>query len=59
MGENDRDFSDPDAEASWVANALDGEYQVLAGAGHYPMGEQPQAVLDMVLPFLQSGDYCG
>lgn len=55
MGEKDRDFSDPTAEAKWVADAVHGEYQVVPGAGHYPMGEQPRAVLDMVLPFVRSG----
>lgn len=55
MGEKDRDFADPAAEAEWVANALHGEHQIITGAGHYPMGEQPQAVLDMILPFFKSG----
>lgn len=52
MGDQDRDFRDPEAEAAWVADAVRGEYRMVAGAGHYPMAEQPQAVLDCVLPFL-------
>ncbi|MBP2436527.1 alpha/beta fold hydrolase [Microbacterium amylolyticum] len=59
MGEKDRDFPDPAAEAEWVANALHGEHRMVVGAGHYPMGEQPQAVLDMILPFLRSGENHG
>ncbi|QHC02439.1 alpha/beta fold hydrolase [Epidermidibacterium keratini] len=52
MGDQDRDFPDPAAEARWVADALPGRVAMIAGAGHYPMGEQPSVVLDAVLPFL-------
>lgn len=55
MGEKDRDFTDPRAEAAWVAEALRGEYCMIAGAGHYPMAEQPKATLTSILPFLTSG----
>lgn len=54
MGDRDRDFKDPEAEARWVAEALDGDYLMVAGAGHYPMAEQPDVVLSAVLPFLAS-----
>lgn len=53
MGERDRDFPDPEAEARWVAGALRGEHRMITGAGHYPMGEQPDAVLAETLPFLR------
>jgi pimeloyl-ACP methyl ester carboxylesterase len=53
MGSCDRDFRDPRAEAEWVAQALHGRYQMIAGAGHYPQGEVPEAVLAAVLPFLE------
>lgn len=52
MGDRDRDFPDPEAEASWVAAALRGEYRMIPGAGHYPMAEQPAEVLEAMLPFL-------
>ncbi|HMR49440.1 MAG TPA: alpha/beta hydrolase [Arachnia sp.] len=54
MGEADRDFPDPEAEAAWAAEALRGEVRMIPGAGHYPMGEQPEAVLAAVLPFLRA-----
>lgn len=53
MGDADRDFPDPGAEAAWAAESLRGEIRMIPGAGHYPMGEQPEAVLAAVLPFLR------
>ncbi|WP_105565069.1 alpha/beta fold hydrolase [Microbacterium halophytorum] len=55
MGERDRDFPDPEAEARWAAEALRGEHRMIPGAGHYPMGEQAEAVLAVMLPFLSRG----
>lgn len=55
MGDRDRDFPDPEAEARWVADALRGQYRMVAGAGHYPMAEQPDAVIAATLPFLAQG----
>lgn len=52
MGDRDRDFPDPEGEARWVAEALSGQHTMIAGAGHYPMAEQPEAVLAVLLPFL-------
>lgn len=52
MGDKDRDFPDPEAEARWVADALGGEHVMVPGAGHYPMGEQPDVVLAAMLPLL-------
>lgn len=52
MGEQDRDFPDPQAEAAWVAGALHGEYRMIPGAGHYPMAEQPAETLAAMVPFL-------
>lgn len=54
MGDKDRDFPDPGVEARWVAAALHGEYTMIPGAGHYPMGEQPEAVSNKILPFLDA-----
>lgn len=53
MGDKDRDFPDPEAEAASVAKALRGEHRMIPGAGHYPMGEQPAATLAVILPFLE------
>lgn len=52
MGDHDRDFPDPEAEARWVAEALRGDHRMIAGAGHYPMAERADAVLAAMLPFL-------
>ena len=52
MGDRDPDFSDPGAEAHWIADVVGGEVVMVPGAGHYPMGEQPEAVLAVALPFL-------
>lgn len=52
MGDRDRDFPNPEGEAQWVADALGGRIAMIAGAGHYPMGEQPEAVLATLEPFL-------
>lgn len=54
MGDRDRDFPSPEDEARWVADALRGRHRMIAGAGHYPMAEQPDAVLAAMLPFLAS-----
>ncbi|WP_460772509.1 alpha/beta fold hydrolase [Microbacterium sp. GXF7504] len=52
MGELDPDFTDPRAEAEWVAAQLQGEVAMIPDAGHYPHGQQPDAVLAALLPFL-------
>ena len=53
MGSKDPDFSSPEAEAAWVAEAVGGSYEMIEGAGHYPMGEQSEAVLNAILPLLR------
>lgn len=55
MGDRDRDFPSPEGEARWVAGALGGEMAMVAGAGHYPMGEQADTVLAILEPFLAEG----
>lgn len=55
MGDRDRDFSDPQAEAAWVAEASGGEYRMIEGAGHYPMGEQPEPVFECIRGFVEQG----
>ncbi len=54
MGSRDRDFPDPEAEASWIAVALGGEHRMIPGAGHYPMAEQPDAVFAEIHGFLSA-----
>jgi pimeloyl-ACP methyl ester carboxylesterase len=52
MGERDPDFPDPRAEAEWIAQALNAEVRMVPDAGHYPQSQQPELVLDAMLPFL-------
>ena len=44
MGAADPDFSDPAAEAGWIAERLHAEVVMVPGAGHYPHVEYPQLV---------------
>lgn len=53
MGEKDRDWPDPAAEARFVADALKGELLLVPGAGHYPMVEFPEVVNPAVIAFAQ------
>ena len=53
MGERDRDFSDPAAEARAVAERLSGEVLLVPGAGHYPQAEYPEVVAPAVASFAQ------
>ena len=48
------DFKAPEAEAQWVAQHLNGRYELLPGAGHYPHAEMPELTAQLILPFLQS-----
>ncbi len=55
MGRDDPDWPDPEAEAAAVVGLLPaglGRYAMVDGAGHYPHAQCPQAVADVVLPFL-------
>jgi Predicted hydrolases or acyltransferases (alpha/beta hydrolase superfamily) len=52
MGSEDPDFPDPQAEGRWVADTLGGDLVMVSGAGHYPMGEQPDLVVGAVPGFL-------
>lgn len=54
MGTKDPDFSDPAAEASWIANALGGEVRLIEGAGHYPHAEMPAVTAPVILEFLSA-----
>lgn len=52
FGSADDHFEDPAAEASEIARRLNGEAQVVDGAGHYPHVERPDLVLDAIRTFL-------
>lgn len=54
MGSRDPDFKDPEAEAQWVAKALNGSCKMIAGAGHYPHAEMPEAAASLILSFLKA-----
>ncbi len=52
MGDADPDFSDPRAEAAFIANRLGAESLMVPGAGHYPHAEYPEIVGPAVVAFL-------
>jgi pimeloyl-ACP methyl ester carboxylesterase len=54
MGTDDRDFKDPAAEARLVADRLDGDVALVAGAGHYPHVEFPEETGERILAFVRS-----
>jgi pimeloyl-ACP methyl ester carboxylesterase len=51
MGEKDPDWTDPVAEARWVAGAVRGETLLVPDAGHYPMAEYPDTVNPAIVAF--------
>jgi pimeloyl-ACP methyl ester carboxylesterase len=54
IGDADPDWSDPLAEAKWVAtNFEDSETVTVPGAGHAPMFEKPDVVAPEVIRFLR------
>ena len=53
VGEFDPDFPSPVAEMKWIKNALHGEGHVIKNASHYPQSQQPDKVLEYVLPFIK------
>lgn len=52
MGALDPDFPDPEAEARWIGEALDGEVVVVPEAGHYPQSQRPDVVGPAVVDFV-------
>jgi len=52
MGDSDPDFSDPGAEAAYVAERLRGDVVMIPGAGHYPHAEYPNVVNPVITAFL-------
>jgi len=56
MGTLDPDFTGPQAEGDAIVAAMPagaGTVAVVDGAGHYPHAQSPEAVADMVIPFLK------
>jgi pimeloyl-ACP methyl ester carboxylesterase len=52
MGSSDPDFSDPQAEAQWVAEHLHAQTLIVQGAGHYPHAEMPDRVTQPIVQFI-------
>jgi pimeloyl-ACP methyl ester carboxylesterase len=48
MGADDIDWSDPEAEARWLGEALGAEVVMAPGVGHYPQAQAPGLVADAV-----------
>jgi pimeloyl-ACP methyl ester carboxylesterase len=53
MGTKDPDFPDPETEAHWIADRLNGEVVMVPGAGHYPQAEFPEVVSPVVVEFVR------
>lgn len=53
MGDQDPDFRNAEAEAVWIADNTGGRHTMIPGARHYPMAEQPEAVMSVTTPFLK------
>lgn len=51
MGALDPDFPDPEAEAHWIAETLDGDVVMVPEAGHYPHAQRPDLVGPAVVDF--------
>jgi len=51
MGTKDRDFPDPVAEATLVADRLHGRSVLIPGAGHYPHAEYPELTTPPIVEF--------
>ena len=53
MGTKDPDWSNPEAEAQFVANKLSAKLLLVEDAGHYPQTEMPKKVTPAILDFLK------
>lgn len=54
MGEQDPDFPDPVAEARHIAERVNAEVLLVAGAGHYPHSDYPQIVNPALVTFVNT-----
>jgi hypothetical protein len=56
MGTADPDFAGPRAEGDAIVAAMPagaGTAAMIGGAGHYPHAQSPDAVAELVIPFLK------
>ena len=56
MGTADPDFAGPQAEGEAIVAAMPagaGTVAMVDGAGHYPHAQSPEAVAELVIPFLK------
>jgi pimeloyl-ACP methyl ester carboxylesterase len=53
MGELDKDFPDPAAEAAWIAEQVRGEVLMVPESGHYPHSQRPDVVAPALIAFAQ------
>ncbi|WP_017626240.1 alpha/beta fold hydrolase [Nocardiopsis chromatogenes] len=52
MGELDRDWPDPAAEAEWMRDRLGADLLMVPEAGHYPLAQRPDVTVPVLLDFL-------
>jgi pimeloyl-ACP methyl ester carboxylesterase len=52
MGSKDPDFSDPAAEAAFIADRLSGRVLLVPGSGHYPQAQFPGITGPAIIDFL-------
>ncbi len=52
MGENDPDFSDPAAEAAWIAETMSAQVLMVPECGHYPQAQRIDVVGPAVVDFV-------
>ncbi len=53
VGTFDPDFPNPKAEMEWIKTTLHGKGAMIENASHYPQSQQPEKVLEYVIPFLK------
>jgi pimeloyl-ACP methyl ester carboxylesterase len=53
VGTKDPDWSDPKAEAQFIADKLSAKLLIVEDAGHYPQTEIPEKVTPVILDFLK------
>lgn len=52
MGTLDPDFTNPAAEAAWIASQFEAEVLMVDDCGHYPQSQQPEIVAPAIVTFL-------
>lgn len=52
MGEMDPDWTDPAAEAQWIAMTLGSDVVMVPDSGHYPQSQQPRITSESILALL-------